>query len=133
MGTRLAPRPVVLGLAVAGLCGLLAPRVEAATCTYGSSGETSVQGYIDETTAGVLASACVADDQVWTAVSSPAEVRLVFEFAGYAMKNEFGIYDPTDSSQMLRVFAGADAAFSQKTLTVSPSSASVSLPRADSR
>lgn len=34
---------------------------------------------------------------------------LLFEFAGFANINSFGIYDVQDSSQMLQVFSGGDA------------------------
>ncbi|MEP2607904.1 hypothetical protein, partial [Marinobacter sp.] len=34
---------------------------------------------------------------------------LLFEFAGFANINNFGIYDPNDSSQTLQVFSGTDS------------------------
>ena len=47
-------------------------------------------------------------DEVWETQSSNASVnRMLFEFAGFAGQNKFGIYDTSDSSNRLELFDGS--------------------------
>ena len=49
-------------------------------------------------------------DERWGISSSGASVStLVFEFAGFAPTNTFGIYDVTDPTKRLEIFNGADS------------------------
>ncbi len=58
-----------------------------------------------------------ATDSAWTIVGPNATTSIIlFEFAGYAGTNSFGIYDLNDTSNMLTLFDGAAAAGAQSTL-----------------
>ena len=53
----------------------------------------------------------VANDEIWNIANGGASAQtLIFEFAGYANRNTFGIYDIHDISNTLQIFAGSDAA-----------------------
>lgn len=48
-------------------------------------------------------------DSVWQiTASNQSAATLMFEFAGYASGNSFGIYDLADSSNRLQIYAGSD-------------------------
>jgi len=43
---------------------------------------------------------------------------MIIEIAGYAGSNKFGVYDKTDTSKMVELFAGAAVAGAQATLSI---------------
>jgi len=50
-------------------------------------------------------------DEIWTFGATGGGVaRILFEFAGFASSNFFGIYDVTDPSRRLTIFTGPDGA-----------------------
>ena len=81
-------------------------------------------------------------DEMWTIQASGASVsRLLFEFAGFASSNTFGIYDLSDTSNRLQIFDGAastgalgliDYAAGTSTYTVNIVGASASFGSGDS-
>lgn len=53
----------------------------------------------------------LAHDEVWTMTATGGSfARLIFEFAGFANRNTFGIYDIHNTSNTLEIFAGAASA-----------------------
>ncbi|MDY6949385.1 MAG: DUF4114 domain-containing protein [Pseudomonadota bacterium] len=100
--------------------GLAASQANA-LCTFGGSGEPSLQGSFD-TMLGAntlsAANACVDDgsDAAWTTVGSVGQIDIVLELAGNAGTNSFGVYDLNDPNARLSVFDGADTAGSQAIL-----------------
>lgn len=92
-----------------------------ATCTFGTSGEPSLQSSLDALLGpGALdaQSACVADgaEAAWTTVGSVGAVEILLELAGHASANTFGVYDLSDPTRRLSVFEGNDAVDSAATL-----------------
>lgn len=53
----------------------------------------------------------LAPDQVWMmSATGISAARLIFEFAGFANRNTFGIYDVNNISNTLEIFAGSASA-----------------------
>lgn len=106
--------------ALAAAFALCAGQVHA-QCTFGGSGEPSLQATFD-TLLGAGApdavAACVPDgaDAAWTTVGSVGSIDIVLELAGNARSNSFGIYDLGDPSRRLTIFEGNDAASAEATL-----------------
>jgi hypothetical protein len=98
-----------------------APLVDAA-CVTGSSGEVQLQAVLDNLSGApnsvAAASGCVADgaDGRWQTTSAQSSSTLIFEYAGYASLNAFGIYDPYDRSRQLEIFSGSAAETSARVL-----------------
>jgi hypothetical protein len=96
---------------VLALCGA-ATQVHA-TCTFGGSGEPSLQtsfnGWLG---AGAVntQTGCIADgnDSQWATSTGGATILL--ELAGNANTNTFGIYDLSNPANRLTIFAGGDSA-----------------------
>ena len=113
---------VVQAIGAAGLA-LSASQVYAA-CTFGGSGEPSLQSTLDTLVgAGVVnaQTSCVADghDVAWTTTGSIGEIIIAIELAGNAATNSFGVYDLNDPSRRLTVFSGSDAVASTAILKLS--------------
>ena len=92
-----------------------------ALCTFGGSGEPSLQGSFDSLLGGNAlhaSSDCVSDgaDAAWSTVGSVGQLDIMLELAGNAATNLFGVYDLNDPSQRLTIFDGADAAGDQAIL-----------------
>lgn len=110
----------VVRWAVAAALIAAGPQVHAA-CTFGGSGEPSLQATFNS----ILGSgapnatlACVADgaDAAWTTVGSVGAIDIVLELAGNAQSNTFGLYDLNDPSRRLTIFEGNDGASAEATL-----------------
>lgn len=106
-----------VALAVLALAGTHAN----ALCTFGSSGEPSLQGTFDSLLGANTLSAtgaCVddGDDAAWTTVGSVGQVDIVLELAGNAATNTFGVYDLNNPNARLSIFDGNDAVGSQAVL-----------------
>ncbi|MGM0570977.1 PEP-CTERM sorting domain-containing protein [Marinobacter sp.] len=90
-----------------------------------------LQTVLDNATVGGDSTIDVNDDQINDSFDSYWEIvggggsttTLVFELAGKRDSNTFGIYDKTDSSNYVELFAGSDSASAQKTLTIDGSRA----------
>jgi hypothetical protein len=86
-----------------------------AACQFGRSAgghEQSLQSVFDTMLgAGQLSAEndCIANDQSW---STPQQLSatIVVELSRIARKNEFGIYDASDPSNRIQLFAGRDGA-----------------------
>lgn len=92
-----------------------------AVCTFGGSGEPSLQTSFDALLGpGSLDAqgACMPEggDAAWTTVGSVGQVEIVLELAGNAQSNAFGVYDLNDPTRRLSVFEGNDAVDSAATL-----------------
>lgn len=92
-----------------------------ALCTFGSSGESSLQGSFNSLLgANTLSatSACVDDgnDAAWTTVGSIGQIDIILELANHASTNSFGIYDLNNPGVRLSVFEGNDVAGDQAIL-----------------
>jgi uncharacterized protein DUF4114 len=92
-----------------------------ALCTFGGSGEATLQGSFDSLLGGNAlhaSSDCVADgaDAAWSTVGSIGQLDIMLELAGNAATNLFGVYDLNDPTQRLAIFDGADAAGDQAIL-----------------
>jgi hypothetical protein len=97
-----------------------------AACTFGVSGEPSLQTNFDTLFGAANApntvTDCLADgtganrDGVWTTQGSTS-ATILLEIAGFANANTFGIYDPSNPTNQLQVFAGAEGPGSDATLS----------------
>ena len=99
--------------------GVVANQAQA-DCTFGGSGEPSLQGSLDSLLSGNapdVVTACVADgaDEAWQTVGSTGLIVINVELAGNARSNEFGVYD-INTGQTSRIFEGTDAAGASATL-----------------
>jgi hypothetical protein len=109
-------------LRIAAAAALLAAGSQAqAACTFGGSGEPSLQSVFNSILGGGAPSAsvaCVADgaDDAWTTVGSIGAIDIVLELAGNAQSNTFGLYDLNDPSRRLTIFEGNDGASAEATL-----------------
>jgi hypothetical protein len=100
---------------------LLAAGGAHAACSFGPGGsEPSLQSVFDTVLGPDTLSAtsdCVSSkaDRTW---SAPAEAvaTIVIELAGYASKNQFGIYQPGDRRNRITLFDGADSAGANSTV-----------------
>lgn len=103
----------LVGIATVVLGGV-SSYAQAATCTFGTSGEPSLQGtfdgMLDAATVNVQ-TACLADgaDALWNTVNLVGTVDILVELAGNAGSNTFGIYDPGNGNKF-RIFEGNDGA-----------------------
>jgi Domain of unknown function (DUF4114) len=109
-----------------------------AACTFGVSGEPSLQtnfnGLFGAANAPNAVTDCLADgtganrDGVWTTQGSTS-ATILLEIAGFANLNTFGIYDPSNPTNQLQVFAGAEGPGSNATLsfTVGPGGVTVAV------
>ena len=100
--------------------GLAASQANA-LCTFGGSGEPSLQGSFNSMLGANTLSAtnsCVDDgnDAAWTTVGSIGQIDIVLELAGNASTNTFGVYDLNDPTRRLSVFDGADGVGDQAIL-----------------
>lgn len=102
-----------LECAVLGALGMAAAHAHA-NCSFGGSGEPSLQATMD----GLLGpasvnvvTACLNDgsDANWSTVGQIGTVEISVELAGNAATNTFGVYDPV-TRQEIRLFEGDDAA-----------------------
>lgn len=105
-----------IGLAAAVLVGLgLAASQAQAACTFGASGEPSLQQSFDSLLgAGQLSASndCLADgtDAQWTTSSLYSGATVVLELAGNAGTNIFGVYDLNNPNNRIDIFQGIDGA-----------------------
>lgn len=92
-----------------------------ALCTFGTSGEASLQGSFDALLGtGTLdaTTACVddGDDAAWSTIGSVGQIDIVLELAGNASTNSFGVYDLNDPNARLTIFDGNDSVGDQAVL-----------------
>lgn len=114
---RLIPTLQTLSLAALALGAVQAN----ALCTFGGSGEPSLQGSFNSLLgAGTLSAttACVdeGDDAAWTTVGSIGQIDFLLELAGNAPTNGFGVYDLNNPGVRLSVFEGNDTVGDQAIL-----------------
>lgn len=107
----------VTSMAVLALAGAQAHAV----CTFGSSGESSLQSSFDSLLgAGTLdaTTACLdeGEDAAWSTIGSIGQVDIVLELAGNAATNSFGVYDLNDPGAQLTIFDRNDAVGDQAVL-----------------
>lgn len=100
--------------------GLAAAQANA-LCTFGGSGEPSLQGSFNTMLGANTLSAtnsCLDDgeDAGWTTVGSIGQIDIVLELAGNASTNVFGVYDLNDPNTRLSVFDGNDSVGDQAIL-----------------
>jgi hypothetical protein len=105
------------GLAALGLAATQAN----ALCTFGGSGESSLQGSFNSMLGANTLSAttsCVddGDDAAWSTVGSIGQIDILLELAGNASTNVFGVYDLNNPNARLSVFDGADTVGDQAVL-----------------
>ena len=110
----------VLRCALLTALGLAASQANA-LCTFGGSGESSLQGSFNSMLGANTLSAtnaCLDDgsDAAWTTVGSIGQIDIVLELAGNASTNTFGVYDLNDPNRRLTVFDGADGVGDQAIL-----------------
>lgn len=116
----MSDRVSILRCALLAALGLAASQANA-LCTFGGSGEPTLQGSFD-TLLGAntlsASNACVDDgnDAAWTTVGSIGQIDIVLELAGNASTTTFGVYDLNDPSARLSVFDGADSVGDQAIL-----------------
>jgi hypothetical protein len=89
--------------------------VAQAACSFGSSGEPSLQQSFNELFGAAAAPDAVADclddgagprsDGVWHSTGQ-SSATILLELAGFADFNSFGLYDPLNPANRLDVFAG---------------------------
>jgi hypothetical protein len=108
LNTALLRAAVVAGLALA------ATTQAQAACTFGGSGEPSLQSTVNTMLSGGapnVATECVTDgnDAGWRTVGSTGSIAVQVELAGNAGSNEFGIYD-LSTGETRRIFEGNDGA-----------------------
>jgi hypothetical protein len=92
-----------------------------ASCTFGGSGEPSLQSNFNSLLgAGTLSATtdCLAegDDAAWSTVGSVGQIDIMLELAGNASTNSFGVYDLNDPNSRLAIFEGNDVAGDQAVL-----------------
>jgi hypothetical protein len=92
-----------------------------ALCTFGGSGEPSLQGSFNSLLgANTLSatSACLddGDDAAWSTVGSIGQIDILLELAGNANTNVFGVYDLNNPNLRLSIFDGADSTGDQAIL-----------------
>lgn len=85
-----------------------------ATCTFGSSGEPSLQSTFDSLLGAAtvnVQTSCLADgaDAGWGTVNQLGGVNIEVELAGNASSNMFGIYDLVTGNR-IQIFEGNDGA-----------------------
>lgn len=107
----------LFGLAALGLAAAQAN----ALCTFGGSGEPSLQGSFNSMLGANTLSATASclddgDDAAWTSVGSIGQIDILLELAGNATTNVFGVYDLNDPSSQLTIFDGADSTGDQAIL-----------------
>lgn len=112
----------ILQLATLAALGLAAAQANA-SCTFGGSGEPSLQGSFNSMLGANTLSATAAclddgDDAAWSTVGSIGEIDIVLELAGNASTNVFGVYDLNDPNARLSVFDGADTIGSRAVLSL---------------
>lgn len=100
--------------------GLAAAQANA-LCTFGGSGEPSLQGSFNSMLGANTLSATTAclddgNDAAWTTVGSIGQIDILLELAGNASTNVFGVYDLSNPNARLSVFDGADSAGDQAIL-----------------
>lgn len=106
--------------AIAGMLSLAAAQSYAA-CTFGGSGEPSLQNTFNTLLGGGtydVESDCVPDgsDVAWTTLGTIGEIDILVELAGNASTNVFGIYDLADPSKRIVVFEGNDVVGAEATI-----------------
>jgi Domain of unknown function (DUF4114) len=111
--TSTSSRQRVWLAAVITLLGSMTSQAYAA-CTFGTSGEPSLQTTFNGLFAAAspnVQSACMADgsDALWNTVNLVGEIDIQIELAGNADSNTFGIYDPGNGNT-IRIFEGNDSA-----------------------
>jgi hypothetical protein len=103
---------------------MLAAQVRA-SCTFGASGEPSLQSVFDAVVSpGSLSAANDrVSDALWT-TQGRAAATIIVELAGFASSNLLGIYDPLNpKSRQVSVFAGSATSGSTTTLQLIPNGA----------
>jgi Domain of unknown function (DUF4114) len=100
-------------IAALGALALAASQAHA-ICTFGGSGEPSLQATLDDLLGGDtvdVVAACIPDgsDAAWSTVGQVGTVEIQIELAGNASTNTFGIYDFITGAE-LRLFEGNDRA-----------------------
>lgn len=109
-----------LQLSALAALGLAAAQANA-LCTFGGSGEPSLQGSFNSMLGANTLSASTSclddgDDAAWTTVGSIGQIDIVLELAGNASTNVFGVYDLNDPNARLSIFDGADTVGDQAVL-----------------
>ena len=110
----------ILQLGALAALGLAAAQANA-LCTFGGSGEPSLQGSFNSMLgANTLnaSTACLSDgnDAAWSTVGSIGQIDIVLELAGNANTNVFGVYDLNDPNARLSIFSGSDTVGDQAVL-----------------
>ncbi|MBB6091246.1 hypothetical protein HNQ60_000092 [Povalibacter uvarum] len=103
----------------------LAAQQSQAQCTFGASGEPTLQNSLTTLLGGAApnaVSSCVDEgsDAAWTTVGATGGASILIELAGNAASNGFGIYDLADPTRRLSVFEGNDAISSYATIRLAP-------------
>ncbi|GFE84253.1 hypothetical protein GCM10011487_62530 [Steroidobacter agaridevorans] len=119
-GADVTNRVSILQLSALAALGLAAAQANA-LCSFGGSGEPSLQGSFDSMLGANTLSATTSclddgDDAAWTTVGSIGQIDIVLELAGNASTNVFGVYDLNNPNARLSIFDGADAAGDQAVL-----------------
>jgi hypothetical protein len=94
---------ILMGIATLGLAATASATIVSGPSLQDGLDAVTVGGpFPDVTTSQVLL------DEVWTLQSSNTSTnQLLFEFAGFAGDNKFGIYDTTNSNKRLELFDGS--------------------------
>lgn len=100
--------------------GLAAAQANA-LCTFGGSGEPSLQGSFNTMLGANTLSATTAclddgNDAAWSTVGSIGQIDILLELAGNASTNVFGVYDLNNPNARLSIFDGADTSGDQAIL-----------------
>jgi hypothetical protein len=123
-GNRSRVRRAVLQAAVVGALGLCAGQAYA-VCTFGGSGEPSLQGSLNSLLgSGVVdaGTSCVNDgsDAAWATVGTTGSASILIELAGNASSNTFGVYDLNNPLNRLSIFEGNDTVDSFAVVRLAP-------------
>lgn len=107
-------------IAALALSGALSANQAYALCTFGGSGEPSLQAALDGLLSGGapdVQTDCLNDgsDAGWRTIASTGEIEISIELAGNAGSNEFGVYD-LNSGTARTIFEGSDGVGSSATV-----------------
>jgi hypothetical protein len=67
---------------------------------------------------GTVANDALVLDEIWRSGGVGSNSALVIEISGNATTNSFGVYDPYDPSNNLRILSGIDSPYDNETITV---------------
>lgn len=107
----MARRVGILGSVLASALAMAGPAQ--AVCTFGASGEPTLQTTLDTilgSSSVDAVTACLNDgaDAAWSTVGQIGTIEIQVELAGNAASNTFGLYDPITGNQV-RLFEGNDS------------------------